>query len=76
MPQIDTELSTGLAGLDRLLTGLIPGDNVVWQVASLEDYLPFVKPYCQTALARGSPTSVSQSIRRSCRPGPEPRSVS
>jgi len=53
MPQIDTELSTGLAGLDRLLTGLIPGDNVVWQVASLEDYLPFVRPYCNTALARG-----------------------
>jgi pyruvate,water dikinase len=53
MPQIDTELSTGLARLDRLLTGLIPGDNIVWQVASLEDYLPFVKPYCANALAKG-----------------------
>ena len=53
MPQIDADLSTGLAGLDRLLTGLIAGDNVVWQVGSVEDYRPFVKPYCEKALARG-----------------------
>ncbi len=53
MPQIDPKLSTGLVGLDGLLTGLIPGDNIVWQVASLEDYLPFVEPYRDRALARG-----------------------
>ena len=51
MPQIDSQLSTGLHGLDRLLTGLIAGDNVVWQVASIEDYLPFAEPYCRNALA-------------------------
>ena len=53
MREIDPDLTTGLGGLDRLLTGLIPGDNVVWQVASLEDYVPFVKPCCRAALAAG-----------------------
>jgi len=37
-------LSTGLPALDRMLQGLIPGDNVVWQVDSIDDYLPFVEP--------------------------------
>ncbi len=55
MPQIDPELSTGLAGLDRLFTGLIPGDNIVWQVASLEDYAPFAESFRSFALSRGIP---------------------
>ena len=38
-------VSTGLAGLDKALKGLIPGDNVVWQVDSVEDYSSFVRPY-------------------------------
>ena len=46
MTQIDSHLSTGLGGLDRVLKGLIPGDNLVWHVESLEDYQPFLKPYC------------------------------
>jgi pyruvate, water dikinase len=45
--------STGLAALDRVLGGLILGDNVVWQVGSIEDYLPFVRPYCEEALCQG-----------------------
>jgi len=53
MAQVNAQLSTGLAGLDRMLKGLIPGDNIVWQVYSMEDYVPFVKPYCQGALKRG-----------------------
>ncbi len=53
MPQIDTELRTGLDGLDSLLTGLIPGDNIVWQVNSVEDYSLFVKPYYENVLATG-----------------------
>ncbi len=48
-----TSLTTGLCGLDRVLKGLIPGDNVVWQVDSVDDYLPFLKPYCESALATG-----------------------
>jgi hypothetical protein len=50
---IDPQLSTGLPGLDRVFKGLIPGDNLVWQVESLADFAPFVAPYCKAALARG-----------------------
>ncbi|HHN47201.1 MAG TPA: pyruvate, phosphate dikinase [Planctomycetes bacterium] len=53
MPHREFELSTGLTGLDALLTGLLPGDNVVWQVASVDEYVPFTAPYCDNALARG-----------------------
>ena len=51
MAQIDSQLSTGLAGLDKTLKGLIPGDNIVWQVESVDDYAPFLPPYCQAAEA-------------------------
>lgn len=53
MVQVDAHLSTGLPGLDRALRGLIPGDNIVWQIDCLEDYVPFVQPYCQSACERG-----------------------
>lgn len=49
------KLSTGLPGLDQLLKGLLPGDNVVWQVDSVEDYRPFVEPFCAASLERGLP---------------------
>lgn len=39
--------------LDRLLRGLLAGDNLVWQVDAIEDFAPFVPPYCRHALARG-----------------------
>jgi len=45
MAQVDPNLSTGLPGLDRLLTGLIPGDNLVWQLDTIEDYPLLVDPY-------------------------------
>ncbi len=41
--------STGLQGLDEVLLGLMPGDNVVWQVDSIEAYAEFVAPFCQSA---------------------------
>ena len=53
---MNTELpkfSTGLPGLDTTLCGLIPGDNVVWQVDSIDDYLPFVKPFWEEARRQG-----------------------
>jgi hypothetical protein len=53
MAQVDAQLSTGLVGLDRVLKGLIPGDNIVWQVNAVEDYAPFVTPYCAFARERG-----------------------
>ena len=53
MAREHVRLSTGLPGLDAALRGLRPGDNVVWQVDSVEDYVPFVTPYCQNAIAKG-----------------------
>ena len=48
---IDAKLSTGLPGLDRMLKGLIPGDNIVWQFNEIADYAAFVKPFCAFARA-------------------------
>ena len=42
-------MSTGLPGLDRVLTGLQPGDNVVWEVDGIQDYLPLLGPLCSEA---------------------------
>jgi pyruvate, water dikinase len=53
MSPAEAHPSTGLPALDGILEGLISGDNVVWQVGSIEDYLPFVRPYCELALRQG-----------------------
>jgi hypothetical protein len=45
--------STGLKGLDEILSGLKKGDNVVWQVDSVEDYQRFVDPFVRKALKDG-----------------------
>jgi len=50
---VDAQLSTGIPGFDRVLRGLIPGDNLVWQVDSLDDYAPFIEPYCEHARRQG-----------------------
>jgi hypothetical protein len=42
-----------LPGLDRVFTGILPGDNIVWQVDVVEDYVPFVEPFVRDAIARG-----------------------
>ncbi len=42
--------STGLSGLDKILHGVRPGDNIVWQSDSPEDFLPFVSAFCKHAL--------------------------
>jgi len=42
--------STGLKGLDKTICDLKKGDNVVWQVDSIEDYSHFVTPYIKKAL--------------------------
>ncbi|MGE5391633.1 MAG: PEP/pyruvate-binding domain-containing protein [Deltaproteobacteria bacterium] len=44
-------ISTGLAGLDRILDGLRMGDNVVWQVDHIQDYRHFVTPLLIQAAA-------------------------
>ncbi len=43
--------STGLKGLDKIICDLKKGDNIVWQVDSIEDYSRFVRPYIKKALA-------------------------
>ena len=32
-----------------MLKGILPGDNIVWQVDTIEDYLAFATPYCEAA---------------------------
>jgi len=46
-------VSSGLPGLDRVVGGILPGDNIVWQVDAVEDALPLIPPYCQHALRTG-----------------------
>ncbi|MBM3880675.1 MAG: pyruvate, phosphate dikinase [Verrucomicrobia bacterium] len=48
-----TRLSTGLPGLDRVLLGLLPGDNVVWRLDDIEDYLPVLLPFWAEAGRNG-----------------------
>jgi hypothetical protein len=43
--------STGLAGLDAVLSGVRPGDNIVWQIESMAEYQALVKPYAAAARA-------------------------
>lgn len=46
-----TTLTTGLPGLDKVLRGIMPGDNIVWQVDGVADYKALVTPYAKAALA-------------------------
>jgi len=48
-----TTLGTGLPGLDRVLKGILPGDNVVWQVETIGDYRALVEPFCRAGLQSG-----------------------
>jgi hypothetical protein len=45
--------STGLEGLDSVVSGLRKGDNVVWQVDHVDDYRSFVSPYVSKAVQDG-----------------------
>lgn len=46
-------IPSGFPGLDAMLDYIRLGDNVVWQVSSIEEYMFFVKPYCRQALEDG-----------------------
>ncbi len=43
-------ISTGIKGLDSIITGLRLGDNVVWQIDDIDDYVDLVKPFVTQAL--------------------------
>src|SRR5512142_2103518 len=45
--------TTGLPGLDAVLSGIEPGDNIVWEVDAIGDYQEFVSPYAGAAQAVG-----------------------
>jgi hypothetical protein len=44
-------ISTGIKGLDNVITGLRAGDNVVWQIDDIGDYIELVEPFVKQALA-------------------------
>ena len=46
-------VTTGLDGLDAILGGLRLGDNVVWRVDRIEEFLPYVGPFVAASLAAG-----------------------
>jgi hypothetical protein len=50
---IESHFSTGIAALDRVYRGLLPGDNLVWQIDSVGDFVPFVPAYCRAAQKAG-----------------------
>ncbi|MCX5696316.1 MAG: phosphoenolpyruvate synthase [Candidatus Omnitrophica bacterium] len=43
-------ISTGIKGLDSVITGLRLGDNVVWQIDDIKDYIDLVAPFVKQAL--------------------------
>ena len=46
-------VKSGIEALDEVLQGLRLGDNVVWQVDSLEDYIHFAEPFTNQAIQDG-----------------------
>jgi hypothetical protein len=50
---VDKRVSTGISGLDQVIDMVWLGDNVVWQVQSIEDYLQVVRPYIKQAKEDG-----------------------
>ena len=41
------KFSSGIPALDGILQAILPGDNVVFQIDELEDYIPFVKAFSE-----------------------------
>ena len=50
MDQVHRSLSTGIESLDDVFQGVRSGDNIVWQINTIEDYIPFVHPFCEEAI--------------------------
>jgi len=51
--QETSSISTGLPHLDSTLQGLLPGDNLVWEIESVDHYQYFIQPFVQTAFKGG-----------------------
>ncbi|MFH1416094.1 MAG: PEP/pyruvate-binding domain-containing protein [Elusimicrobiota bacterium] len=54
MVKVYTLMSTGLPELDEVIQGVRPGDNIVWQVDAVEEYMSFVQPFCRDACKKGN----------------------
>jgi len=50
MSKISNTCNTGLPGLEKILNGVRLGDNVVFQVDGIEDYIKFATPFYKSAL--------------------------
>jgi pyruvate, water dikinase len=53
MYEYESTFTTGLPGLDKALKGILPGDNIVWQVEAIEDYQALVTPFVQAGISTG-----------------------
>jgi hypothetical protein len=51
MHAYESTFTTGLPGLDNALKGVLPGDNIVWQVDAIEDYQALVLPFVEAGLS-------------------------
>jgi len=49
----DRKLTTGLNGLDRVFTKMLPGDNLVWEVENIDNYISFAIPFYEGACKTG-----------------------
>jgi len=43
-------ISTGISDLDSLIQGLLPGDNIVWQIDDMADYAFFAEKFAKYAI--------------------------
>lgn len=48
-------MSTGMDGLDKVIQGVVPGDNIIWQVDTIEEYIPFINPFYNEAVKNKIP---------------------
>jgi hypothetical protein len=53
--KVYTYMSTGLPGLDKVIQGVVPGDNIIWQVDTIEEYIPFINPFYNEAIKNKIP---------------------
>ncbi len=49
----DSKYSTGINGLDYILRGILAGDNIVFQIESIEEYRHFASSFCEHAHTAG-----------------------
>ncbi|NCC53331.1 MAG: pyruvate, phosphate dikinase [Spartobacteria bacterium] len=53
MTVYDSSLTSGLPSLDKVLKGILAGDNIVWQIDTIEEYSAVVAPYAEAARRNG-----------------------